>query len=159
MQQTHFSKEGAGMLAEQMLPSARERLATIDAGAPVKEAADLMTKPHTDLVVVCDHDGGMVGVLTKTDIVGQIRQCSGGGCIARVDTIMTRGVVSCRPNDVLQDIWSVMKERGLQRIPIIDQAGKPIGIIYARDALQQLLGESENEESLLRDYVMGIGYQ
>jgi CBS domain-containing protein len=58
------------MLAEQMLPRARERLATIDAAAPVKEAADLMSKPHTDLVVVCDPDGGMVGVLTKTDIVG-----------------------------------------------------------------------------------------
>ncbi len=58
------------MLVEQMLPRARERLATINAGAPVKEAADLMSKPHTDLVVVCDQDGGMVGVLTKTDIVG-----------------------------------------------------------------------------------------
>ncbi len=147
------------MLAEQMLPRARERLATIDAGAPVKEAADLMSKPHTDLVVVCGHDGGMVGVLTKTDIVRQIRQCTGGGCIARVDTIMTRGVVSCRPSEVLHDIWSVMKKHGLQRIPIIDQGGKPIGIIYARDALQHLLDESENDESLLRDYVMGVGYQ
>ena len=29
-----------------------------------------MSKPRTDLVVVCGRDGGMVGVLTKTDIVG-----------------------------------------------------------------------------------------
>jgi len=147
------------MLAEQMLPRARERLATIDAGASVKEAADLMAKPHTDLVVVCGQDGGMVGVLTKTDIVGQIRLCSGGDCIARVDTIMTRDVISCRPGDVLQDIWSVMKGRGLQRIPIVDQGGKPIGIIYARDALQNLLGAVESDEALLRDYVMDVGYQ
>ncbi len=147
------------MLAEQMLPRARERLATIGAGAPVRDAADLMSKPHTDLVVVCDHGGGMVGVLTKTDIVGQIRQCSGGGCTARVDTIMTRDVISCRPGESLQDIWSVMKGRGLQRIPIVDQGGKPIGIIYARDALQSLLGDVENDEALLRDYVMDVGYQ
>lgn len=147
------------MLAEQMLQRARERLATIDAGAPVKEAADLMSKPHTDLVVVCDQDGGVVGVLTKTDIVGQMGQCSGGGCIARVDTIMTRDVISCRPNESLKDIWSVMKQRGLQRIPIVDQGGKPIGIVYARDALQNLLGAVENDEALLRDYVMDVGYQ
>lgn len=147
------------MFAEQMLPRARERLTTISAGAPVKEAADLMSKPHTDLVVVCGQDGGMVGVLTKTDIVAQIRQCSGGGCMARVDTIMTRRVVSCRPGDRLHDIWSVMKGRGLQRIPIVDQRGRPIGIIYARDALQNLLGEVENDEALLRDYVMDVGYQ
>lgn len=147
------------MLAEQMLPRARERLATIAAGAPVRDAADLMSKPHTDLVVVCGHDGSMVGVLTKTDIVGQIRQCSGGGCIARVDTIMTQNVTSCRPDEQLKDIWSVMKERGLQRIPIVDQGGKPIGIIYARDALQNLLGAVESDETLLRDYVMDVGYQ
>jgi CBS domain-containing protein len=147
------------MFAEQMLPKARERLATVNAAAPVRDAADLMSKPHTDLVVVCDRDGGMVGVLTKTDIVRQIGQCVGGGCTARVDTIMTRDVVSCRPGDALHDVWSVMKSRDLQRIPVVDQGGKPAGIIYARDALQSLLGESENDEALLRDYVMNVGYQ
>ena len=147
------------MFAEQMLPRARERLATIDAGAPVREAADLMSTPHTDLIVVCGHDGSMIGVLTKTDIVGQMSRCGGGGCTDRVDTIMTRDVASCRPGESLKGIWSMMKERGLQRIPLIDQHGKPIGIIYARDALLNLLGEVQDEEILLRDYVMSIGYQ
>jgi len=147
------------MFAEQMLPRARERLATIDAAAPVKAAAELMSKPHTDLVVVCGQDGSMVGVLTKTDIVGQIRQCIGSGCTATVDTIMTREVVSCRPNESLQDIWSIMKSRGIQRIPILDETGKPVGIIYARDALQCLLSGVEDDEALLRDYVMDVGYQ
>lgn len=147
------------MLTKQMLSRARERLATIDAGAPVSEAADLMSKPHTDLVVVCGNDGGMVGVLTKTDIVAQIRQCSGAACTARVGTIMKRDVVACRPSDVLHDIWLVMKERGLQRIPVVDHREKPIGIIYARDALQNLLDQSETDEGFLRDYVMGVGYQ
>jgi CBS domain-containing protein len=147
------------MFVEQMLPRARERLATVGTGAPVRDAADLMAKPHTDLIVVCGHDGGTVGVLTKTDIVGQIGRCSGGGCTATVDTIMTRDVVSCRLGESLQDIWSMMKERGLQRIPVVDQSGKPIGIIYARDALQSLLSEVEDEGTLLRDYVMSVGYQ
>lgn len=52
-----------------------------------------------------------------------------------------------------------MKERSLQRIPILDQDGKPVGIIYARHTLQNLLGEVENDEALLRDYVMNVGYQ
>ena len=158
-QQNSLSKEKAEMFAEQMLPRARERLATVNAAAPVQEAADLMSKPHTDLVVVCGHDGGMVGVLTKTDIVGQIRHCIGGGCTSRVDTIMTRDVVSCRPSDALHDIWSVMRARGLQRIPVVDQSGKPIGIIYARDALQSLLNKVKNDEVLLHDYMMNIEYQ
>jgi hypothetical protein len=48
--------------------------------------------------------------------------------------------------------------RGLQRIPVLDGNRKPVGIIYARDALQCLLGEVEGEETLLRDYVMNVGY-
>jgi CBS domain-containing protein len=147
------------MFAEQMLPRARERLATIGGEAPVKDAAALMSKPHTDLVVVCDRDGTMVGVLTKTDIVGQITRCMGSGCTARVDTIMTREVVSCGANESLKDIWSTMKHRGLQRIPILDENRRPVGIIYARDALQYLLCGVENDEALLRDYVMDVGYQ
>ncbi len=55
------------MIVKAILSRALERLTVIEVGAPVKEAAALMSKPHTDLVVVCDH-GEMVGVLTKTDI-------------------------------------------------------------------------------------------
>ena len=137
----------------------RERLVTISGEAPVKDAAALMARPHTDLVVVCGQDGRMVGVLTKTDIVGQITRCLGSGCMASVDTIMTRDMASCQLGEPLQDIWSMMKARGLQRIPIVDQVGRAVGIIYARDALQALLGEVESDETLLRDYVMNVGYQ
>ena len=79
------------MIVRNILPRALERLAVIEAQAPVREAAELMSKPHTDLVVVCAY-GDMVGVLTKTDIVGQIGRCIGAGCTARVDSIMTRDV-------------------------------------------------------------------
>ena len=147
------------MFAEQMLPQARERLAVIAAEAPVREAAALMSRPHTDLVIVCDQGGAMVGVLTKTDIVRQMGRCGGSGCVERVDAIMTREVASCRAGESLRAIWSMMKERRLQRIPLLDQGDTPIGIIYARDALQGLLGEADNDEALLRDYVMSVGYQ
>ena len=62
------------MIVENILPRAFERLAIIEAEAPVREAAALMSKPHTDLVVVCEQEN-MVGVLTNTDIVGQIGRC------------------------------------------------------------------------------------
>jgi len=147
------------MFVEQILPRARERLATISAVAPVTEAAKMMSKPHIDLLVVCGPDGVMVGVLTKTDIVGYIGQCLGTGCSAKVETIMIPAVISSRPEEALEHIWTVMKSRGLQRIPVLDENNKPVGIIYARDALQSLLGDVEHDEALLRDYVMNVGYQ
>ncbi len=147
------------MFVEQMLPKTRERLAIIDAEAPIRRAAEFMSKPHVALLVVRGPDGSMVGVLTKTDLVAQMGRCCGGACTARVDTIMTRDVVSCRANELLHDVWLVMKDRGLLRIPVVDKAGAPIGIVYARDALPHLLTEAEDEEKMLRDYVMNVGYQ
>jgi CBS domain-containing protein len=146
------------MIVEDILPCAIERLALIEAGAPVRDAAALKSKPHTDLIVVCNH-GDMVGVLTKTDIVGQIGGCTGAGCTARVDSIMTRNVTYCRTHETLLDVCSVMRERGLQRVPILDEAHRPLGITYAREALQALLSESENQDELLRDYMSGVGYR
>lgn len=146
------------MFVEQMLTRAGECLAVIEAGAAVREAAGLMGKSGTDLVVVCDQ-GYMVGVVTKTDIIGKISQCLGSACEVRVESIMTRNVTFCRANDLLQDVWAVMKARGFRRIPVLNQGRKPIGIIYTRDALQYLLAESQDEDKLLRDYVSCVGYR
>ena len=71
---------------------------------------------------------------------------------------MTREVTCCRPEDLLTYVWSIMKERGLKHVPIVDKSARPLGVLYARDALQVLLREVEYEELLLRDYVMGVGY-
>ena len=71
---------------------------------------------------------------------------------------MTRDVVVCRPGELLQDVWKRMKERKLKNIPVVDEDSRPMGVLHARDILQVLLEDSEDEESMLRDYVMGTGY-
>jgi len=145
------------MLVENLLPAARERLVTIADDAPLIQAAKLLRK-GTDLVVVCGSAGLLAGVITKTDVVSQISRCQGASCITAVALVMTQDVVSCRPVDWLHDVWSKMKERGLKNVPVTNQDSRPVGVLNARDALQLLLEEVENEESLLRDYVMCVGY-
>ncbi len=68
------------MLAERLLVQARERLATIPDGAPLIEAAKLL-RVGTDIVVICNISGVVAGVITKTDVVGQISQCQGASCM------------------------------------------------------------------------------
>jgi len=145
------------MFVERLLSAARERLVTIADNAPLIEAARVL-RAGTDLVVVCDSAGFLAGVITKTDVVSQISECQGCSCTAAASSVMTRDVVLCRPGDWLQDVWSRMKERGLKNVPVMDQDRRPLGVLNARDALQALLQEVQDEESLLRDYVMGVGY-
>lgn len=146
------------MFVEILLPAAREHLATVGDDAPVIQAAKLLGGAHINLVVVCNSDGVMVGVLSRRDVARQVSHCQGSSCITSVSSVMTREVVACSPRDWLNDVWSIMKNRGLRHIPIVDKGSKPLGIIYARDALQTLLTEVQNEQELLRDYVTCVGY-
>ncbi len=147
------------MLISAALPIAKKRLVTLDAGAPVIEAAKLLSMPDTHLVVACDPHGAMAGVLTKADIVRQISHCTGCSCTEGVADIMTREVVKCGPDDYLRNVWDIMKSKALKQLPISDARSRPLGVLYANDALQLLLQEVEYEEDLLRDYVMGMGYR
>lgn len=146
------------MNVEAVLPTARNRLVRISEASQLIQAAALFGQNRADLIVVCDDDDKMVGVVSKTDIVSRIGQCQGHACTTMVASVMTRNVVCCHPGDRLQRAWELMKEKGFLHIPVVDSEGRPLGTLYARDALQALLGEVEYEGDLLRDYVMGIGY-
>jgi CBS domain-containing protein len=143
---------------EFLLPDARSRLVRIGDAAPLTQAAALFGQHRTDLIVVCDDTGKMVGVVSKTDIVSRIAQCRGHACTTMVAAVMTRDVAYCGPADTLQQAWNLMKERGVLHVPILDRQGRPLGMLYARDVLQALLDTLAQEGDLLRDYVMGLGY-
>jgi CBS domain-containing protein len=143
---------------ERILTAAQGRLVTIQADALLIDAAKLLNNPRLNLVVVCDESRKMVGVITRTDIVGRISHCTGCSCTMAASQVMTREVISCRPGDWVNDVWSIIKERGLKNIPIVDEDARPVGVLSARDALQVLLEDVQYEEQLLRDYIMCVGY-
>jgi len=147
------------MRVENIQSVALQRLLTIQAGASLAEAAKLLSDTHRALLVVCDLDGVMVGIITKTDFIRQIARNLENLDTVTAAAVMTRDVTSCRPDDLLHDVLATMKERGFVHIPIVDEQARPCGVVNARDALQALLRDVTNEELLLRAYVMGIGYR
>lgn len=146
------------MFAENLLVEARARLVIIAEEAPLIEAAALL---HTgiDLVVVCSANGLLAGVVTKTDIVGQISRCHRSSCTVPTALVMQHDVLVCRTGERLSDVWDAMKARGIKNVPLLDQDSRPLGVVNARDLLQMLLKESADDEGMMRDYVMGFGYR
>ena len=138
---------------------ARKRLVIIRDDAQLIEAAKYLDGRHINLVVICDKAGTMVGIITRTDIVRMMAVCQGCGCTAPVATAMTKDVTCCHPSDLLRDVWTIMKDHNLLHVPIVDENYKPLGVINARDALLALMENSEFETSILRDYVMNVGYR
>lgn len=141
-----------------MLETAREKLVTITNDARLIEVAKLLTS-GTDLVIVCDGQGVLQGVVTKTDVVRQISVCQGATCRCLASAVMTHDVALCRGADLLQDVAKMMKERHLKIIPVVDGDNRPIGVLTARAVLRVLLSDAEYEEAQLVDYVKGVGYR
>ena len=103
--------------------------------------------------------GAAIGVVTKKDIVTEICQCEKFDLGAPVETVMTREVTHCLASDPLADVWKTMKARDIQSMPVLGENRIPVGIVYARDALQCLLQEVETDEELVRDFISGVGYR
>ncbi|MBA97260.1 MAG: signal-transduction protein [Roseobacter sp.] len=146
------------MLIEGLLQTGSERLVTIRDDARLIEVAKLLSA-QTDLVVVCDADRILRGVVTKTDVVRQISTCQGATCMCPVSTVMTRDVALCRGADRLKTVSELMKQRHLKNIPVVDADNRPIGVLTAQIILRALLGDAEYEEAQMIDFVKGIGYR
>jgi CBS domain-containing protein len=147
------------MLVHHILDTARQRLAVLDRDVCVADSARILASPQTPLVVVCDRNGVAVGVISRSDIVNAIA-CKGVDLFnTSAGDVMTPTILSCHVDHTLQSVWDNLTSRALRCAPILDNAGRPQGIVHARDLARALLEEVTEEEALLRDYVLGVGYQ
>jgi CBS domain-containing protein len=146
-------------LVKHILEASRGRLVVLSEQALVPQAALILVNPDTPLVVVCDQEGIAVGVISRTDIIKLLSRAGTEACETNAGAIMTKAMVSCRVEQPLQQVWPILNARSLRCAPILDDEGRPLGVVHARDIARALIDEETHQEELLRDYVMGIGYQ
>ncbi len=145
------------MRVDTLRPMTTARLAVIAVDATLRTAACALSKPHVGLLVVCDENRRAAGVVSKSDIVRHLTNV--GVAEASVATLMSRKIVSCRPDDDLYGTWQSMLARNLQNVPVLGNHSEPVGVLDVRDALKALFEEEEYQERMLFNYVSGIGYQ
>jgi CBS domain-containing protein len=147
------------ILVKHILEPARKRLAVLSEEASLFDAAQILANRDTPLVVVCDGDGIAVGVISPSHIVNILATAGVAAMGFNAAAIMTKPLLSCHIDEALEQIWAVMNSRTLPCAPILDQDGRAQGVLFARDVAIALLNEANHDEELLRDYVMGVGYQ
>ena len=149
------------MLVKHVLEPARNRLAVLNQEASIFDAVQSLANPntHTPLVVVCDSDGIAVGVIAPIHIVHVLATAGVDALGFNAGAIMTKPALTCHIDEALEQVWAVMNSRTLPCAPILDDDGRAQGVLYARDVAIALLAEVNYDEGLLRDYVMGVGYQ
>jgi CBS domain-containing protein len=149
------------ILVKHILEPARKRLAVLSQQASLFDAAQILANQdtHTPLAVVCDSDGIAVGVIAPIHIVNVLATAGVDALGFNAGAIMTKPALTCHIDDALEQVWAVMNSRTLPCAPILDDEGRAQGVLYARDVAIALLDEVNYDEELLRNYVMGVGYQ
>jgi CBS domain-containing protein len=138
---------------------ARSRLLTVSVDALLVEVASLLSGAQISVVVVCDAAGAALGIITETTLVRRLSLGQADFFTTRAGDVMTPEFTACAPEELLSDVLARMHTRGLIQVLLLDAQRHPIGVLNARDGLRALLAAGNHEEALLRNYVMGIGYQ
>jgi CBS domain-containing protein len=138
---------------------ARSRLLTVPVDALLVDVAALLSGAQISVVVVCDATGAAMGVITETTLVRRLGLGQADFFTTHARDVMTPEFTACAPEDLLSDVLAMMHARGLIHVLILGPGKRPLGVLNARDGLRALLAAGNHEEALLRNYVMGLGYQ
>jgi CBS domain-containing protein len=113
---------------------------TISPDATVLEAARLMQSKHVGCVVVID-DSRPTGILTDRDIVIKLIAREQNPAKTAVREIMTTNPTMVNVNYDLLDAVRLMRNRGVRRLPIVNEHRKLLGIVTMDDVVMALGAE------------------
>jgi len=101
----------------------------------VAKVAQLMQRDNFGSIPVIEDEQTqkLVGIVTDRDLALRIIAKGLDAKSTKVESVMTRQVVTCRAEDDLQKALDAMAEHQLRRIPIVDKDHKVVGIIAQAD--------------------------
>jgi CBS domain-containing protein len=114
---------------------------TATPGESIREAAKRMDARGVGCLVVVDEQRRPIGMLTDRDIVLQVLRRRGDPDRVLVGAVMHREPTVVREDVRLDTAVRVMRRDTVRRVPVVDDAGRLVGILSADDALQLLASE------------------
>ena len=110
---------------------------SVERSAAVADAVDLMRRDNVGCVLVCEADR-LVGLFTERDLMTRVLAV--GKTLAHpVADVMTPDPVTVSPKDPVRLAVRKMKAGGHRHLPVIDEAGRPVGIVSAKGVVHYLV--------------------
>ena len=123
-----FNKKPLGKILVSDIMS--KDLVSVKIDSTIKDCAKLMKKHGISSVVVVNQRGKLVGIVTKTDLVGTFLIQS--TATLEISRIMTKKVFTTSPEDSIFEVESLLFNNNIRRI-VVTKNKSPIGIITYRD--------------------------
>jgi len=112
---------------------------SVRANATVQSAAWSLATQSVGGAPVRDSAGHVTGILSKSDVVDSVR-VHDEPKKTKVESVMTPVVWAVHPDDSALDAATLMVDKGIHRVVVLDGPGQLAGIVTATDILRALIG-------------------
>ncbi|HZS24393.1 MAG TPA: CBS domain-containing protein [Gaiellaceae bacterium] len=113
-------------------------LLTVEATTPLAKAAERMCDRDVGAILVLSGDT-VSGILTERDVLRAVAQ--GGVEGTNVAAWMTRDPETVESEESTRQAASIMIHGGFRHLPVVDGAGKPVGIVSIRDLMRVVVDD------------------
>lgn len=101
---------------------------TIRRGATVGQALGMMEEYHIGGIPVVDENGFLVGIVTNRDLRFE------SDLNRLIDEVMTtENIVTTSQSTNLEDAARILQQRKIEKLPVVDSAGKLVGLVTYKD--------------------------
>ncbi|MDX2548854.1 CBS domain-containing protein [Streptomyces sp. WI04-05B] len=143
---------------------------------PFKDVVRLLDAHRISGLPVVDHDDKVIGVVSGTDLVrGQAARAGGrrdrsyrlprlrrpghraapGALASTAGELMSTPAITVHPEQPVPDAARMMERHGIERLPVVDEEDRLIGIATRRDLLRVFLRTDEDIRRQVTDEILG----
>ncbi len=140
------------MTTERILRNKGAEVATIQPGATVTQAAELLAEKNIGAVVVSGDGAAVDGILSERDLVRAMRKRGADVFDMLVAELMTKEVTTCTLKDGTRGLLALMTDRRIRHLPVVDE-GRLVGIVSIGDVVKLRLDDLVSETEAMRDYI------
>ncbi len=137
------------------------KVITVSEETPITQIAEIVSKNRIHGVPVVDQENKVVGIITETDFftkeqsnlryIPQLIDFFKSGKSQNADEknqaveamihatakdIMTKNCITARPETSIEELIKLVKEHGFNSFPVVDEAGKLVGIVAVYDMIK-----------------------
>lgn len=141
-----------GMRISDVLRQKGNKVATIAPNATVRQLLTTLREHNIGATVVTTDGDAVVGIVSERDIVRKLDERGAELLGAQVSEIMTRGVLTCAPDDTVDSLAETMTERRIRHMPVLDH-GRLAGIVSIGDVVKSHIRQLETDREQLESYI------
>lgn len=120
----------------------------------IVKAIEILNEKRIGAVLVLSKDGALEGILSERDIVRKMLDLPGRVRMQSVETLMTKKVQTCSPDEPLMTVLRRMTDGRFRHMPVMD-GSKLKGILTIGDVVNFRLNELEHEAVKLKQIIVG----